>query len=354
MRRLTPRRHRFVVTLALMLGLTLLLPVIPYAITAADNEAAPKAPVGYLNNPGGDLWRAVRQGDTFGTQARGVDTGVLIRDSGERWRSARVQQVIPYSAAAMGAVLLLFALYYLIRGPIRIEKGRSGKVIPRYDRYQMWIHWVAATLFVVLMLTGLILLYGKLVLIPLLGKEGFSATAYAAKLIHNYAGPVFAVVLILMFFAFVKEALFNLKVDTKWFLAAGGYLGGRHPSAEKINAGQKAWFWVATGIGLLIAASGLVLDFPQFGQGREVMQLAHLVHMATAFFTILFFFVHLYLASIGVEGALEAMVSGKVDANWAAQHHDLWYAEVKDQAVPAPGSPSKSPGTTGAGTAEQV
>jgi formate dehydrogenase subunit gamma len=311
---------------ALMLGAALAASLPPDALAQLQPPQ--------LNTPGADLWRSVRQGDAGVTQATGVDQGVLIRDSGELWRTARMRWIIPFGALAMGTVIGLFVLYYFLKGRIRIDKGRSGRSVPRTTRREMWVHWITAFLFLLLMLTGLVLLFGKLIIAPWLGKESFSATAYACKLTHNYAGPAFLVAVVAMFFTFLKEALFNLKVDLKWFLHLGGYLGGPHPSSEKINAGQKAWFWVATGVGIVIALSGLVLAFPDFGQPRVVMQIAHVTHVGAALFTICFFFVHLYLASIGMEGSLESMTTGCVDANWAEQHHDLWYAEVKDKALP--------------------
>lgn len=312
--------------LAVLLALALILPLLPHATAGLEPPQ--------LANPGAELWRAVRQGEAGVSQAAGGESGVLIRDSGERWRTARMSWIIPLGALAMGTVIGLFVVYYFAKGRIRIDKGRSGKRIRRSTGFEMWVHWIVAFLFLLLMFTGLILLYGKLIIEPWLGKEAFSATAYACKLTHNYAGPAFLVGILIMFFTFLEEALFNLRVDFKWFLRLGGYLGGPHPSSEKINAGQKSWFWVATGIGVVISLSGLVLAFPDFGQSREVMQIAHLVHVVGALFTICFFFVHLYLASIGMEGSLESMTTGHVDANWAEQHHDLWYAEVKDQAIP--------------------
>jgi formate dehydrogenase subunit gamma len=119
---------------------------------------------------------------------------------------------------------------------------------------------------------------------------------------------------------------------------AGGYLGGPHPSSEKVNAGQKVWFWTAVLMGLALSVSGLVLDFPNFGQGRELMQGAHLLHTVASVVVLAFFTVHLYLATVGVEGAFETMITGRADARWVQQHHDLWYAELESRGV-APSLP---------------
>ena len=315
----------------LMLGIALAMPLLPYALAGKDSPIV-------VPNPGAELWRDARQALEGTTQVRGVDAGVLINDAGERWRAYRVQQLAPYSAYVLGGMLGLFALYFLVRGRIRIEGGRSGRVVQRSTVLERWVHWFVAAVFVVLGLTGLILLYGKWILIPILGPEGFSATAQVCKLAHNYLGPLFLVAIPLMFVVFLRDSLFNLKVDLKWMLKAGGYFGGRHPSSGKLNAGQKAWYWVAVLTGVVLCASGLILDFPNFGQGRELMQGAHLFHTIASVIVLAFFIVHLYLATIGTEGAFEGMVDGNVDANWAKQHHDLWFkeAEKAGEVLPAP------------------
>jgi formate dehydrogenase subunit gamma len=316
-------------TLWTMVGVlvgVLLVPLIPYTIASVKDTLTNNP------NPGAQFWRDVRQRDkevVGTTQVQGVDTGILISKQGEEWRLYRVQEFVPSSAVIYGVVLGLFVLYYIVRGKIRIEGERSGQTIERTTKAERYIHWITAVIFVLLTLTGLILLYGRWVLIPVLGASGFSATAAASKAIHNYLGPVFLLCLIAMFFGFIRDSLFNFKVDMQWFLKAGGYLGGSHPSSEKYNAGQKAWFWVAMLGGIVLIASGLVLDFANYGQGRTVMQDAHIIHTISSVVVIAFFIVHVYLATIGVEGSFGAMVSGTVPEEFAKQHHDLWYDEVK-------------------------
>lgn len=315
--------------LALLL-IALVAPLVPYAV--AELDGSPAAVSGVVPNPGADYWRDVRQRDVpkaGKTQARGVDTGILISQSGEAWRQYRTNQLVPWSALILGGMIIIFILYYLIRGKIRIEAGRSGQLLRRYTTPEMVVHWLLAISFVILALSGLILLYGRWVLIPLLGAEGFSVTATVCKNLHNYVGLFFTVIVPIAFILYLRDSLFNLKVDLKWFMRAGGYFGGEEPSAEKVNAGQKAWYWVAMLGGFVLIASGLVLDFPNFQQGREWLQDAHMIHTIASVGVIAFFIVHLYLATIGVEGALESMTTGHCDANWARQHHDLWYEELQ-------------------------
>ena len=303
----------------------ILIPLIPYTVAAVKE--------GISNpNPGAQFWRDVRQRDKAvegSTQVKGVDTGILIAKEGEEWRLFRMQQFIPTSAIFYGIILALFALYFMVRGKVEIEGGRSGNMVPRISKYERYVHWFTAIIFVLLTVTGLAILYGRYVLIPLLGPEGFSVTANVSKAIHNYIGPLFLIGVVLMFFNFVRDSWFDLKVDTKWVLTGGGYFGSGHPSAGKFNAGQKAWFWVAILGGLVLVGSGLVLDFANYGQGRTMMQDAHVIHSISSVIVIGFFLVHLYTGTVGVEGSLESVVSGNVDENFIKQHHDLWYEEIK-------------------------
>lgn len=325
----------------LLLALTLVAPLVPYALAYVPGA-------GGVPNPGAELWSEVRQGMPGQTQIQGTDAATLISAGGEQWRQYRMQQLAPYSAMIFAGLIGLFALYYLIHGRIRIKAGRSGRLIPRYTAVDRWIHWFMAVVFVVLMLTGVVLLYGRWVLIPWLGPEGFSVTAQFCKSAHNLTGLLFPLAVLLVFFAYLREAVFKFKVDMTWFLRAGGYLGGKHPSSGKINAGQKAWYWTVVLGGALLCVTGLALDFPDFVQSRELLRDAYQLHTLIAVFVIAFFFVHIYLGAIGMEGSLEAMTNGHVDANWAKEQHDLWYEEVSGRIE---GVPSEAGGSAAAGVA---
>jgi len=317
------RHHRIIVwSLLSLVGLTLLLPLIPYAVAYVNPET------GGVPNPGADLWRAVREADVGTTQVQGVDTGVLINANGERWRHFRMNQLIPIGAMLMGSVLALIVLFYLVRGPLRIQGGPSGKKIQRFSVFERITHWFTVSLFWLLALTGLILLYGRFVLIPVLGPEGFGLTASACKEAHNLFGPMFLVAILMMFVTFVKDNIYA-RGDLNWLLKGGGMLGGGHVSAGRFNAGEKIWFWIAVLGGLVLSASGLVLDFAVFGQGRAVMEISHVLHGIAALVVITVSFGHVYLGTAGVEGTIGSMTNGYVDEAWAKTHHDRWYAEVK-------------------------
>jgi len=319
-------RHRIVVlSLLSLLVLTLVLPLIPYAIADFDPFAGKPA------NPGAELWREVRQRDgsvVGNTQVKGVDTGILINYYGEEWRQFRMQRLVPYGAALLGIVLSGIVLFYLVRGPLRMQGGPTGRKIQRFSVFERTTHWFTAGVFWLLALTGLILLYGRFVLMPLLGPEGFGLTASACKEAHNLFGPLFLVALLMLFFTFAKDNIYA-RGDMKWLLKGGGMLGGAHVSAGRFNAGEKIWFWIAVFGGIVLSASGLILDFAVLGQGREVMELAHLLHGITALLVITVSFGHIYLGTAGVEGTISSMANGYVDEAWARSHHDRWYAEVK-------------------------
>ncbi|MBI1422286.1 MAG: formate dehydrogenase subunit gamma [Gammaproteobacteria bacterium] len=311
----------------------LLLPLVPYAIQAATGQNGNTAKVVNpidVPSPGAELWREVRQRDGVyvgTTQVQGVDTGVLINKTGEDWRLYRMTELVPYGAILMGLILGAILLFYFIRGRIRVPGGFSGKMILRFTLSERMVHWFTAIIFWLLGITGLILLYGRFVLIPLLGPAGFSITASACKEAHNLFGPLFLFAMLALFITFVKDN-FYARGDLKWLLKGGGMFGG-HVSAGRFNAGEKIWFWLATVLGFALCITGLVLDFAVFGQGRDVMALSHIIHSISAVVMIGVSFGHIYIGTAGMEGSFSSMANGYVDANWAKSHHDLWYEEAK-------------------------
>ncbi len=317
------RRYRTAIRGALILiSFVLLVPLIPYGLSATGAQ---------VPNPGADLWREVRQRVQPGnalTQAQGVEAAVLINPAGEDWRQLRMEKLVPIGAWFLGGVFGMITLFYLIRGRIPMEGGRSGKLVPRFSVNQRVVHWFAATLFIILSVTGLILLYGRFVLIPLLGPEGFSVTAAACKEVHNLFGPLFLLAVVLIAILFGRGNRFNA-IDVEWFLKAGGLFKGMPASSGYYNGGQKSWFWLTILAGTAISVSGLILDFAVFGQGRTVMTWAHLTHSVLAIVLIAAALGHIYIGTIGMEGAAESMMQGYVDANWAKEHHDLWYREME-------------------------
>lgn len=277
--------------------------------------------------PGAELWRAIRQGGSGFTNSPDPEHGNLINTGGETWRQTRNGPVSDFGKWILAVVVLAIALVFAIRGRIKVEKGFSGKTIERWTSADRIIHWYVAVLFVVLGLTGLSFLYGKAILIPVMGAEGFAVWAALAKTLHNYGGPLFIVGLVLMIAKWLRHNGFS-KTDVVWLAKGGGILTKAHPSAGYLNAGEKLWFWLVVIAGIGVSVTGLILDFPNFGQTRDTMQQANILHSIFALVIFSVFLGHVYIATLGTEGALEGMISGQVDVEWAKQHHDLWYEEV--------------------------
>jgi len=303
----------------------LMLPLAPQAMAGASDSAAK------VVNPGAELWREVRQREAAlagETQVAGMDSGVLINVRGEQWRQFRMELLIPAAGILIGTVLGLILLYHLVTRGVSLEAGRSGKYLLRFKEIDRILHWYAAILFIFLALTGLILLTGRVVLIPVFGHQVFSVIASASKEGHNLFGPLFLLGVIGLLIRFVSKN-FPGKGDIGWLLKAGGMFGGKHPSAGFFNAGEKIWFWLVVFVGLTLSATGLILEFPFFGQNRPMMELSLVLHGVGAVLLIAGLFGHVYVGTAGMEASLESMTTGYVDVNWARQHHDQW-AEARE------------------------
>lgn len=284
-----------------------------------------------------EVWSAIRHGESGSVTIPDDYAATLIQSQGQDWRLLRDDYIINYGAMLILAVIVILMTYFAIRGRIPISGGRSGKVIPRFSLSERVVHWFTASVFVLLAISGAILLFGRQVLLPAIGPEAFAIIASGAMQGHNLFGPLFLVAIVAMFFLFVRGNGYRL-VDLAWAFKAGGLLGG-HASSGRYNFGEKSWFWLAIIGGLAISVSGLSMLFPDFAAetigplvgegmaGRELLQWVNIIHAVAAVLLIAVSLGHVYLGTIGMEGALEGMTRGTVDANWAKEHHDLWYEE---------------------------
>ncbi len=308
----------------LLLLLSLLLPQLSTAAVLEKRDNFPQGAT--TNNPGAELWREVRQRDraAAGTsQVKGVETGVLINEYGDRWARFRMESPVRHAPMVLGVVVLVIAVLYLIRGKVGVAGGLTGRMVKRFTDYERLVHWTLAILFLFLAFTGLVLLIGRPLLIPLLGKGAFSILASASKEGHNLLGPVFLVSLMMMLFSFARRNIYE-KGDLTWLLKGGGLIGDGPASGGYFNMGEKTWYWMVILIGLMISISGLILLFPSLGQGRVIMALSHVVHVLGAIVLMAVSIGHMYMGSIGTEGTPEGMKTGYVDINWARAHHDRW------------------------------
>ncbi len=300
-----------------------------------------------------DFWRAVRQGTQGTVPQPDPSAGQLIQSEGESWRAIRNGPLSTYGVWAILGIIALLALFFAIRGRIRIEHGRSGHTITRFGFIERFTHWLTATCFVVLALTGLNMLYGRYALRPLIGADAFATLTLAGKYAHNYLAFGFMLGVLLMIVLWLPYNFPN-RHDFVWIAKGGGmFRKGVHAPASKFNAGQKLIFWLVVLGGISVSFSGIMLMFPfqldafgptfgwinwMFGTSYptqlapiQEMQLAQVWHAILGLFLTIVIIAHIYIGTIGMEGAFDAMGSGKVDENWAREHHDIWVRDLEQK-----------------------
>jgi formate dehydrogenase subunit gamma len=321
--------------------------VLPAASYLISGDTA-YAQVNDDENQRANFWRAVRQGESGYSAVPGAESGVFINNGGQNWRQVRNDIITRYGGWTIVISLIVIAMFYLVRGKIKLSTETSGLTVPRWQLWERVMHWYTAILFVVLTITGLSMLFGRSVLIPMLGAKGFSLWANFSINVHNVVGPFFTIGVFAMLLFWVKNNIPN-STDVKWLVTGGGIIGNNHPSAGKLNGGEKIWYWVVIFVGLVaVCGTGLALIgwMAQLGFGdtsRATMQTMHQIHSIAAIIWTAIFFGHVYIGTIGTEGALDGMATGRVSAEWAKQHHDLWYEDVKDQAEQDSGQEDGTP-----------
>jgi formate dehydrogenase subunit gamma len=249
--------------------------------------------------------------------------GVLIQPEGRGWRNFHEVTLRWIAAIAIVGMLAVLVIFYLWRGMVRIESGRSGRTVVRFNAFERFVHWMTATCFVILAISGLNITFGKPLLLPLLGPEAFTTWSLWAKYAHNYLSFPFTIGVIAIFLMWIAGNIPN-RVDVDWLKRGGGIVGHDHPPAYRFNAGQKMIYWIVVIGGTAVAISGYILMFPFYGTSVVGMQTAQIVHAIIAVLFVAAMLGHIYIGTIGMEGAFEAMGTGDVDVNWAREHHALW------------------------------
>ena len=314
----------------------------------ADETNAQRA----KSQPGNNapFWRAVRDSGAVAgtTTASGTEAGTLIQGfakypgaryatAGEAWRQVRDHWIIPYGGALLVIVAGALALFYWRKGPLGGHEADTGRVIERFTPFERSAHWANAIAFVILAVSGLVMAFGKFVLLPVLGATLFGWLTYLLKTLHNFAGPVFAVSLVVVIVTFVRDNLPRAG-DLGWLMKGGGVFGEHQVPSHRYNAGEKVVFWAGVFVlGLVVVASGLVLDklVPDLEYTRSTMQIASMIHGVAATLMMAVFMAHIYIGTLGMKGALRGMRTGYVDEGWALEHHELWYRDVKAGKIPA-------------------
>ncbi len=257
----------------------------------------------------------------------------IEQPAGRDWRHFHEVTLRWIGGLVILGILAVLVVFYLWRGMVRIESGRSGRTIVRFNGFERFVHWMTATCFIILALSGLNITFGKPLLLPLIGPEPFTAWSQWAKYSHNYLSFPFTVGVFLIFLMWIAGNIPN-RVDVEWLKRGGGIVGHDHPSAYRFNAGQKMIYWIVVLGGAAVAISGYLLMFPFYGTDIASMQAAQITHAIVAVLFVAAMIGHIYIGTVGMEGAFEAMGTGTVDLNWAKEHHDLWLEEEKARTGP--------------------
>ena len=332
----------------------------PAAQPSPDDTQAKRQAVQPGNNA--PVWREVRSGEANYTSVKGPETGVLIQPqakffgqdgmstAGEAWRKYRNGPVTFYGGWFVVLILAVIGAFYLWKGPIRLHEPPSGRRILRFNAVERWVHWAVAISFSVLGISGLVILFGKHILLPVIGYTLFAWLTLLMKNLHNFIGPLFLVSIILFAIIYVRHN-FPAKGDLEWLVKVGGMLSDEEVPSGRFNAGEKGWFWLSVVVlGTVMSLSGLIMLFPNFEQVRATMQQANIVHAVGGVIFIALSFAHIYMGTLGTEGAYEGMRTGYVDEVWAKEHHELWYDDVQagriesgDKAAPSAAHPHPAP-----------
>jgi formate dehydrogenase subunit gamma len=302
-----------------------------------------------LNNA--PFWRGVHDSGRIPGTVNNLDQGergVLVQPitmypgtrattAGEAWRQMRNWWIVP-----IGGVIILFVVaavfgYYFWKGPIGGHGRKTGRLIERFTPYERFVHWATAITFTILAVSGVVIAFGKFLLLPIIGGQLFGWLTWALKTLHNFVGPLFAICAVLLFISYLPSNLPS-RDDVRWLMRAGGMLGGEHPPSGRFNAGEKIVFWGGLlFLGVFVIASGFALDkiVPGLELTRPQMQVVQIVHAVASMFIIAMFIGHAYMGTIGVAGSYQAMRTGYVDEGWAEEHHPLWHEDIVAGKVPA-------------------
>jgi len=342
-------------TLSRMTGLLVLIFAFALPVgaqqTPAQKDLAKDQQQRTVNQPGNnsEVWREVKSGQPNYASIPGREVGVLVQGqarfpgqesmttAGEAWRQFRNGPITFYGGWLVVLVCAIVAAIYFAQGPIKLHDKPSGRMIERFTLAERWAHWVMGISFCVLGVSGLIILFGKYVLLPVIGYTLFAWLTALAKNLHNFVAPLFIVSLLVFIVMYIKDNLPE-KGDLAWLANGWKMFKGEHLPSGRFNAGEKVWFWAGVVVlCLIVSVSGVVMLFPNIEafELRATFQQASVLHAIAAVLVIAAGIGHIYMGTVGVEGAYDNMRDGVTDETWAKEHHQYWYEDVKSGKVAA-------------------
>ena len=294
--------------------------------TQAQSQPANSAPAS------GSIWQSANSDPLNYVSIPDKESSVLIQRSGQQWRLIRNGIITVYGGWLLAIAFFGVIAMYTLKGSIKLHAPLSGVKIKRFNGFDRLVHWTMAGSFLALAFTGLMILYGKFFALPLMGGVAYGSFLMVCKNIHNFTGPLFTLCIVIFFLLFVRKNIFG-EGDMAWLLSFGGIFSGKHVPAGFFNFGEKFWFWFGmTFLGLVISGSGFVLNmivpFMQIEYLRGTMQLANIIHSSGALLMTAMAMGHIYIGTIGMQGSIDGMKTGYVDATWAKEHHEIWYNKI--------------------------
>lgn len=294
--------------------------------TQTQSQPANSAPAS------GPIWESANSDPLNYVSIPDKQAGVLIQRAGQQWRLIRNGVITVYGGWLLAIAFFGIIAMYTVKGSIKLHEPLSGVMVKRFNGLDRFTHWTMAASFLALAFTGLMILYGKYFALPLMGGMAYGSFLMVCKNIHNFTGPLFTLSIVIFFVLFVRKNIPE-KGDLQWLLTFGGMISGKHVPAGFFNMGEKIWFWFGMVLlGLTISASGFVLDmivpFMDVQYWRGTMQLANIIHSSAALLMTTMAMGHIYIGTIGMQGSIDGMKTGYVDATWAKEHHEIWYNKI--------------------------
>ncbi len=248
---------------------------------------------------------------------------------GALWTKLQGEYIATIAFIALICVLAAFALHYIVIGPKQFS--HQGKKIFAFSLFERIFHFIAALSWVILVPTGLIMMFGSYF--------GGGVFVRVCKNLHAFASVLFLLAIFPMLVCWIKRML-PAKYDISWMLIVGGYLSKvkRPVPAGKFNFGQKAWYYIAVFGGFVMIITGAFMYFLDFNstaiQGLfglsqiELLRLCAIIHNFLGILCAVFFLVHIYMAVFAIKGSIHSMITGYKEEEEVYILHSYWYKEL--------------------------
>jgi formate dehydrogenase subunit gamma len=216
------------------------------------------------------------------------------------------------------AIPVVFILHYIFIGPKQF--AHSGEQVLVFTKLNRIIHWVTAISFLLLVLSGVIMIFGKYF--------GGGAFVRAVRYTHAPVALIFTPFGLIMFFMWLRDMLLE-SGDITWFMKFGGYLSKKDETMPvgKFNPGQKIWFWLGTLGGFIMAYTGYYMFY--FSTGVDNLRICAITHNILGMTLVAMFLVHLYMSLFAIKGSLISMLTGYKGEHELKVMHYKYYQKVR-------------------------